>query len=326
MPCDNHDDCPISGAQREFRARIAAEIERADAFLAEHRCTDEEKAELTGVTLGAFAGGRIDASRFQALLAAGGRTDPATLDRVEEARNVLRELAEHVDAMTKIACPPGAALRNVVADALGAVGRVFGAARVVELARTERFRESEHGRYLLGLPFAQWSRAERAVAPWIRVRVRGDDVHAAALAEFLDGGLHVILKVEGACPPAPLARLASPNVYVAQVPGKPQLDGFRSLTGPAVAAFVPEGCALFTHDPRRGRRPWERFEVVEMPSAPRRALAGHSAAQMGEDLALLETLSSTPSVRAAGEGEAPAAVDPADRLASWLLDQAGLLA
>ena len=327
MQCDNHTDCPISASQHDFRARIAAEIERAEAFLADHRSTDEEKAQLTGVTLGAFAGGRIDASRFQSLLAGGSRTDPATLEQVEHAIAKLRELTEQVEAMTKIECPQGAGLRNVVADALGAIGRVFGAARVVELARTGRFRETEHGHYLLGLPFAQWSRAERAVAPWMRVKVRGTDLHAAGLAEFLDGGLHIVLKISGDCPPAPLARLITPGVYVAQVPGKPGLDGFRSFVGPAIAAFVPDGAALFKHDPRLGARVWERFEISEMPRAPRRAVGGLSAAQMTEDLRLLEALSSTPAPRAAGDGDAAAApADPTDQLASWLLDQAGLLA
>jgi hypothetical protein len=326
MPCESHSNCPITKAQRDFRARIAAEIERADAFLSEHRSTDEEKAELAGVTLGAFAGGRIDASRFQSLLAAGSRTDPATLERVDEAAQMLRELTERVDAMTKIACPPGGCLRNVVADALMEIGRVFGAARVIELARTERFLESEHGRFLRGLPFAQWSRAERSVVPWIRVLLRGADVHAAGLAEFLDGGLHVLLKIEGDCAPAPLARLASPGVYVAQVPGRAELQGWESFDGPAVAAFVPEGCARFTHDPRRGATPWERFELGEMPRAPRRAVGSLSAAQMGEDLALLETLARTPTLKGSNGDDAATPADPADQLASWLLDQAGLLA
>lgn len=327
MQCENHSNCPISNAQREFKARIAAELERAEAFLSDHRSTDEEKAELAGVTLGAFAGGRIDASRFQSLLAAGSRTDPGTLDRVEEAASALRELVEQIDGMTKLVCPPGAILRNVVADALGDIGRVFGAARVIELARTERFSESAHGRLLRGLPFAEWSRAERAVVPWMRVKIRGTDVHAAGLAEFLDGGLHVLLKIAGDCPPAPLARLASPGVYVAQVPGRVELADWESFEGPAVAAFVPEGCARFTHDPRRGATPWERFELSDMPRAPRRALGSLSAAQMGEDLALLETLARTPTLSKSTNGDAAAEkADPADQLASWLLDQAGLLA
>lgn len=324
MPCDHEGTCPITPSQRDFLARIGAEIERADAFLSEHRSTDEEKARLAEFTLGAFAGGRIDASRFQTLLASGSRSDPATLERVEQARDVLREMTTRIDAMTKVECPPGAALRNVVAETLGLVGRVFGAARVIELARTERYRESEHGRYLAGLPFVQWSRAEREVAPWMRVKVRGEDLHAAALAEFLDGGLHIVLKVLGAVSaPAPLARLVTPGTYVAQVRGKADLDGFRSFAGPAVAAFVPEGAAIFRHDPRAGRRTWERFQIEALPARPRRALGGQSAAQMAEDLALLEMLSKVPTVSADAAGEA-APVDPADQLASWLLHEAGL--
>jgi hypothetical protein len=324
MPCDSQGGCPITNAQQDFKARIAAEIGRAEAFLADNRSSDEQKAELTGVTLGEFAGGRIDASRFQSLLASNSRADPATVDRVVEAAAILRDATGRLDEMTKLACPPGAHVRNVVADALGEIGRVFGAARVIELARTERYLEASHGRYLLGLPFAQWSRAERSVTPWMRVIVRGEDLHATSLVEFLDGGLHLVLKVDGACPPAPLARLASPGVWVGQVPGHPGLAGFKTFEGPAVAAFVPEGAALFTHDPRRGKRSWERFEVEHLPRAPRGALGGISAAQMGEDLALLEALSMTPTVREDGAAAEP--TDPADQLASWLLHEAGLTA
>jgi len=322
MPCD-HDDCPIAASERGFRARIAAQIEHAEKFLAEHRSTDEQKALATGVALGGFAGGRIDASRFQALLANGRHADPATLARVEEARDTLRELDGRLDTMTRVTAPPGASLRNVVAAALATVGRVFGAARVIELARTQRYRESDHGHYVAGLQFAFWSRAERAVAPWMRIGVRGEDLHAAALAEFMDGGLHLILKVEGPCAPAPLARLASPGAYVAQVRGKPDLAGFRTFEGPAVAAVVPEGAALFRHDPRRGKRSWERFEVDCLPAAPRRPVGGISAAQMADDLALLAALAQPPVARADTEGAAQP-VDPADRLASWLLHEAGL--
>jgi len=326
MPCEHEEQlgCPISGAQKEFGARIAAQIELADRFLHDNRSTDEEKASLAGARLGAFAGGRIDPSRFAGLLAGGQHADPTTLGRVDEAAATLSVLSEKIDALTKIAAAPRESLYAAVVRGLHEIGYVFGAARIIELARTDRFVESEHGRYVLGLPFKAWSPAERAVLPWLRVKVNGSDLHVAGLAEFLDGGLKLVLKVSGPCPPAALVRLATPGVYVAQVAGKSQLDGFVSFDGPAVAAIVTEGAARFTHDPRRGARSWERFRVEELPRAPRRALGSFSAFQQSEDLALLRELSTEPPLSAPAAGADSGAVDPTDQLASWLLSEAGL--
>ncbi len=326
MPCSHATECPVAAAAHTFRTRIEAEIAHGTAFLAAQRGSDGEKSEVAGARLGAFAGGRIDASRFDALLAAGRRTDAATLDRVAEALGVLREHAARLDDLVHATCPPGGALRHTAAEALGELGRVFGAARVVELARTERYRESEHGRYLLGLPFAQWSRAEREAAPWLHVTLRGADLHAAGLAEFLDGGVKLLLEPEGAVPPAALVRLATPNVYVAQVVTAAELAGFASFAGPAAAALVPEGAARFVHDPRRGAAAHERFAVAALPAAPRRGVGAWSPFQMNEDLLLLATLATPPAAPApAAGGTAPApAADPAERLAAWLLAQAGL--
>jgi len=326
MPCDHeaHPGCPIAGPQQEFRARIAAQIRLAETFLHENRSTDEEKASLAGHRLGAFAGGRINAGRFAGLLTAGHRTDPTTLARVDEAAAMLITLSERIEDLTKIDVAPRESLHAAVARALREIGYVFGAARIIELARTERLVESEHGRYLRGLPFAMWSPAERAVTPAIRVRVRGEDLQVAGLADFLDGGLKLVLKVDGVCPPAALARLATPGVYVAQAASRAELDDFMTFDGPAVAAMVPDGAALFTHDPRRGEHTWQRFCVTAMPRAPRRALGGMSPFQQKEDLALLAELSSEPTFPAPEKGAEDALPDPTDQLASWLLGQAGL--
>ncbi len=329
MPCESHSGCPISAAQQDFRARIVAEIERADEFLALNRSTDDEKAAFTGSTLGAFAGGRIDAARFSSLIGADRRADPTTLTRVDEAASQLRELAAGIDAYTKIAVPPHGSLQETVAAALAEIGRVFGAARVIELARSERYVEATHGRLLRGLPPAAWSAAERGVVPWMRVIVRGGQIQAAGLAAFLDGSLKILLKAEGEVPPAPLARLASPGIYVGQVTGKAELDHWKSFDGPAVGLLGGDGAALFTHDPRKGSHPWQRITVSDLPKARRRGLGGLSVFQMNEDLALLVALAAEPTTPAAAPVPAPApagepAADPADQLASWLLGQAGL--
>ncbi len=326
MPCEHASQpgCPIAGPQKEFRARIAAQIQLAETFLHENRSTDAEKASLASERLGAFAGGRIDAGRFAGLHTAGHRTDPTTLARVDEAAAMLVTLSDRVEDLTKIEVAPRESLHAAVARALREIGYVFGAARIIELARTERLVESEHGRYLRGLPFAMWSPAERAVTPAIRVKVRGSELQVAGLADFLDGGLKLVLKIDGACPPAALARLATPGVYVAQVASRSGLDDCMSFDGPAVAAMVPDGAALFTHDPRRGTRSWERFSVTVIPRAPRRALDGMSAFQQGEDLALLAELASEPTFPAPEADEESARPAPTEQLAVWLLAQAGL--
>ena len=325
MPCETDSGCPIRGAQQDFRARLAAEIERGEEFLREQRSTDDEKAAQTGVALVVCAGGAVDPARCASLLAAERSADPTTLDRTDEAVAVLRDLGARVDDYTKIAVPPHGALRDTVAAALEQIGRVFGAARVVELARSGRYVEGEHARLLRGLPFARWSAAEREVAPWMRVILRGEQCHAAALAEFLDGGLKILLKPAGPCPPAPLAALLTPGVYVAQVATKADLDGFRSFDGPAAALLGGEGAALFTHDPRRGAQPWERLVVTDLPDPVRRAVGGISAFQANEGLALLRGLAAKPPAAPASAPEGAAVPDdPADRLAAWLLGQAGL--
>ena len=241
--------------------------------------------------------------------------------RVAEARESLRQLADRIDELTKLSALPGESVHGTVVRALREFGLVFGAARTIELARTGRLDPAQHARLTLGVPHAEWSPTERSALPTVRIRVPGPQLHAAALAEYLDGSLKLVLRAEGACPPAPLARLVSPGVYVAQVLSPAELEPFVAFDGPAVAAIVPEGAALFTHDPRRGARSWQRLDVTSLPRPPRRALGGISVAQQSEDLTLLGELASDPP--ALTEDDRPE-VDPTDRLASWLLTQSGL--
>jgi hypothetical protein len=81
------------------------------------------------------------------------------------------------------------------------------------------------------------------------------------------------------------------------------------------------------HDPLGGREPWQRLTVQHLSEAPKRAIRGLSAFQMGEDLKLLADLARTPFAvpTAAGTG-APAvgASDAVERIASWLLTESGL--
>jgi hypothetical protein len=125
-----------------------------------------------------------------------------------------------------------------------------------------------------------------------------------------------------------------------------RLAGFE---GPAIGALVSDACALFTHDPALPDA--DQLLVKSKPDVKPRALRAASALQQKESLALLDllerafagpvvgpapvaavapagtTADAATAVGAAGDA-APAAaqvaIDPADRLAAWLLAQADL--
>jgi hypothetical protein len=91
---------------------------------------------------------------------------------------------------------------------------------------------------------------------------------------------------------------------------------------------VPEGAAVFVHDPTRGPEAWQRLTVQDLPATPTRAIGGASPWQMGQDLKMLADLARTPFAVPGAQGApaAPAlgASDAVDRLAGWLLDTSGL--
>jgi len=133
--------------------------------------------------------------------------------------------------------------------------------------------------------------------------------------------------VRGPCAPAPLARCVTAGTLVLQTTDGTGLDRVASFDGPAIAAMLPQGAAVFMHDPLGGREPWQRITVHHLPDAPKRAIGGLSAFQMGQDLSLLADLARTPfAVPAAGGAGTPAvgASDAVDRIASWLITQSGL--
>jgi ribonuclease E len=170
-------------------------------------------------------------------------------------------------------------------------------------------------------PFAQWNRTERYLAPPLVIDVRGADVWAAGLAEFLDGHVKLVLVVTGDTSPAPLARLITPGIYVQQATLASELPGLASWDGPGVAALVPETAARFTHNPKAGPSPAERLRVEFLPAAaPRKAIDGISPAQQADELAMLAALAQ-PAPAPAAPVAAPAAASPADLLAAWLLAQ-----
>lgn len=346
----------LSAPRERWTSAVAAAVEEVRAYLAAHRPLPQgQPAERARVELGAFAAGRIDAARFGALFGGGAPLDPASAARVERALAELTQLAAAGDLPFCVDVAPGADLRLAVGHALGFAGRAFGAAQVVELIRSGRFRDGEHGGLLDGLPFRRWNRAERQIAPPLVVQVDGADLHAGSLADFLDGTMKMVLLVRGACPPAPLVRLVTPGVLVMQTAEADDLDGMAAFPGPAVAALVPQGAARFVHDPAGGAALHQRLRIHFAPEADALApVGGTTVFQQREELALLcELAEAPPPLRIAsaepasaestesasaesrstepasgtdppGTGHSALGTSAVDRLASWLLRQAEL--
>jgi hypothetical protein len=328
MPSDANIDPvlrSLAGPIGAFRSALALTLEQMRGFLASQQAARGQEGPPEKALLGAFAEGRIDFERFGSLLDRTPSVDAFSLGRIEDAYEVLRELDG--SRIGEVHAEPHGDLREAVARGLGALGRAFGAARVFELARTGRYREAEHGPFLDAFPFHRWSRAERLVAPPLLVHVDGRGLRAEPLAEFLDGAVKIVLLVAGEPPLVPLVRLITPGTFVLQTRDGKGLDRLAAWSGPGIAAVVPEGPALFAHDPALGPEPWSRMHVEAMPELSRVPRGGRSARQEAEEVRQLEALATRPPepppIAAAAAAPAGSA-EPADRLAAWLLAQADL--
>jgi hypothetical protein len=323
----------LAAPRAAFTAPVAAAVDEVRAWLAAHRpLYDGRAAECARVELGPFAGGRIDASRFGALFTGSAPLDAASLVRVEDALAVLTRVAAAGDGLFRVELEPGGDLRLAVAHALAYAGRAFAAAQVVARIRGGRARAGDGALPHDGFPFRRWNRAERQIAPPLVVELEGADLHPAGLADFLDGAMKIVLVVRSPMAPAPLVRLITPGVYVAQTDDPATLDALAAVPGPAVAALVPEGAARFVHDPAGGETIGRRLRVDFVPEGGERAaLGGVSPFQQHEELAWLRELASAPAAGpamdaapATGPGAAAASGGEVERLAAWLLRQAGL--
>jgi hypothetical protein len=325
----------LAGPRERFRSAVIGAVEEVRAFIAARRSAYDGKASAEArVELGAFAGGRIDAERFGSLFVGGSPLDAVSLARVEAALHELARIADAGDDLFHAEVRRGADLHLVAAHALASAGRAFGAAQAVELIRSGRWDVTRHAELLQPFPFRRWNRAERQIAPPLVVEVEGGAAHAGGLAELMDGEQKIVLLLGEPSPPAPLARLVTPGVFVMQTADAADLARAGRFAGPAVAALVPEGAARFVHDPAAGRTLRERLAVSYLPDTEPKSIEGYTAFQQREELALLRELSTMPAAPApaAASGEAPApapasAEGPsgdADRLAEWLLRQSGL--
>ena len=311
----------------EFRALVQGALTQADAFIAALHATAEDAAATARAELGEFAARRMDPAAFAALFPRARQVDPVALATLRRAADVLRSVRFSGEDMFVLDVPPGERLGVAVSAALAGVGRAFGAVMLTEIVRGGRFDAAKHGGLLEPVEFLAWNKTERRIAPPLIIEVDGSDVHAGALADFADGREKLVLVVRGAVGPAPLARCITPGTLVLQTVDGSGLDRVASFDGPAIAAMVPAGAAEFLHDPAGGREAWQRLTVGSLPEAPKRAIGGRSAFQMGEDLRMLGDLARTPFSVPVASGAAVTAVgasDAVDKIASWLMDEAGL--
>ncbi|MDP3938618.1 MAG: hypothetical protein Q8R92_10845 [Deltaproteobacteria bacterium] len=313
----------LGGLWTDYRSAAAAAADEVEGMLrAARTAAEDDRGPAFAATLGYLGAAHIDVESLAPLFDAEAALPPPALNAMEAAAAVLREIACEPDP-TPVDLPPGGSLTDAVGHALARVGRAFGAAHVVALARAGRFDRNEHGPWLKAYPFSRWSRRERRLAPPLLVTLEGADLRAGGLTEFLDGAIKLVLIVrDDAAPPAPLVRLVSPGVYLAQTHDGAALARLGGWSGPGVVAWVPEGSAAFVHDPAAGPALGARIQVISEPPPPRRGLGGLSAAQLADELRQLEALAGTATL---GEQPAPSGTDkenPVDRLAAWILSQA----
>jgi hypothetical protein len=327
MPSDDRVTVALGALARpiaEFRAALAGALTQASAYLASQRTDPAAQEARFERELGLFAGGRLDAHRFAAHFATPNTLAPGNAERIERAVQVLEDVLAQGEDLFLVNVEPGGSLARSVEEALSKIGRAFGAILTVELVRGNAYRPAEHDGLLDRLAFRVWTRDERRFAPPLVVTVDGADLHAGGLADFTDGREKIVLVVRGPCAPAALVRLITPGTLVLQTSDGTGLDRVATTDGPAIAAMVPDGAARFLHDPLGGKDSWQRLTVWHAPPAPKRALGGSSAWQMGEDLRQLGALSAAPLGAATHAGSVPAGADTVDRLAQWLLSQSDL--
>lgn len=312
----------------EFRALVEGALAQTESYLAAQTADEDGRSARARAELGAFAVPYLDAARFASLFPLAEPADSAAIAALRSAADTLRTVRELADELFTVEVPAGGRLGDAVSAALAQAGRAFGAVVISELVRSGRYRAEEHDRLLDAFEFRTWNKTERRFAPPLVVELDGADLQASDLALFADGREKLVLVVRGACAPAPLARCITPGTFVLQTADGSGLDRIAAFEGPVVAAMVPEGAALFLHEPSGGREPWQRLTVKKLPEAPKRSIGGMSAWQMAEDLRLLGELAATPFAVPSAAGSAPmravGASDAADRIANWLIGESGL--
>lgn len=304
-----------------FRFAVSGTIERAHNILAAESSPVQAK-----VALGEFAGGLIDADRFAMVSTGAEPLDTVGRAVIGRAIETLESLIRAGDQEFVVDVPPDVSPSAAIRARLATLGSAFGAAVLVELVRRRVYDPAVHGLPFEGHPFEKWTTTERTIAPPLIVRIEGRDIDPWEFAPFLDGCMRLVLLVNGPGAVAPLARLISPGVFVAQVTDIRVLERLNGLDAPAIVAVMNGQEARFIHDPRAGAASWQRTTVSDLPELQvRKSLGVRSAWQQREDIAQLKALITPPSLTGKAGGltgtMAGGTADPAERLTAWLLDQ-----
>lgn len=311
----------VSGPTQAFRSTLARTADEVGQLLRARATTTDAKLTRFAAQLGPFARGRVSVERFAQTFDHQPSVNGGAAELIRRSHDTLVELLNRGENLFRVTVDPGTVLRDAVATRLADLGRAFGAAHVARDAQSG-VPTDRHAPALERFPLSQWNRSERNLAPPLVIEVRGADLWAAGLAEFLDGRVKLVLVVTGDASPAPLARLITPSVYVQQAATASELASLVSWDGPGVAALVPETAARFVYHPKAASAA-ERLRVAYTPAEPpRKAIDGMSAAQQADELAMLAALAQ-PIAAAPTQpaGAAPAVTDPAELLAAWLLAQ-----
>ncbi len=310
----------VSTQAQAFRSALAATIDQMSAFAHTQGAAKDQKSELIAVELGPFASELVDPNEFSQYAGDTAQSSAQALQVVKKSQETLEELADKGDEFLVVEVESGGSLWHSIAQRLGELGRAFAAARAFETAKANGEAVESVG----SLPFAKWSSRERRLAPPLVVIVDGADCHANALADFLDGSLKVIVLLRGESTPAPLVRLITPGTFVAQATEVSGLKRLGQWEGPGIGAVVPELAALFVHDPKGGPESIDRLKISYLPEDKRRKpLGGVSVAQQAEEMRQLKALGEAPKAAAVTE-EKEEPVNPADKLAAWLLTRVDL--
>jgi hypothetical protein len=304
--------------RQAFHSAVATAVDEIQVLLDAQRPRKNGKGERVAAELGAFATGRIDMERFASVFGDQQSLPPDSVNGIEEALDTLTRLLAEGDDLYTVRLPAGGDLRTAVRDALARAGAAFGAGRAVENLRTG----ATPAPYVEGFSPDRWNRAERAIAPPLVVELDGADLRPAGLADYLEGQQRIVLLVRQPAPPAALARLIVPGVLVAQGPSGDVLDGLEAWDGPAIVAIVPEAVAAYGYRPDRSGP--GTLTVQALPEGRIRPVGGLSVERQTAELELLRMLDGVGAARvvAAAAPEPATDVDPADKLAAWLLRQA----
>jgi hypothetical protein len=303
-----------------FRFIVSSTLERARQVL-----SSESGPAQVQSSLGDFAKGRIDPARFANIASGAAPLDNAARAAVERAIETLQSIVDAGEDQFVIDVRPGESINERIDERLARFHALFEAATLVETVRRRSYDPQKHGVPVAGRPFSNWSASERKLIPPLVVNIDGTDLDPFLVGPFLDGVARFVLIVKEPCAPAPLARLISPGVFVAQTSDAKVLEKLDGFDGPALVAIMTGNEARFIHDPRRGSTMWQRLEMVRMPDGAVRApLGSRSVRQQREDLAHLKALVEPPSLPGApivAPGIDGSITDPVERLTAWLLDQ-----